>query len=74
MLERTRRVFTRKSEPQPEGVLETVNDALHTLSGSVTKGKVMTAGLVAVGLAGLTAGSAAISSRRSRTEGTRGNP
>lgn len=73
LLERTRRVITRKSEPEPERLLDTVSDALHALSGSLTKGKVMKAGLIAVGLAGLTAGSAAISSLRRRTEGARGN-
>ena len=61
------RVFTRKREP--EGFLETVNDSLHALSGSLTKGKAMKAGLIAVSLAGLTAGSAAISSLRRQREG-----
>jgi hypothetical protein len=66
------RVFTRKRKR--EGLLETVNDSLHTLSGSMTKGKVMKSGLIAVSLAGLTAGSAAISSLRRRTEGARDKP
>jgi len=61
------KVFTRKSEP--EELLETVSESLHALSGSSTKGKVMKVGLIAVSLAGLTAGSAAISSLRRRTEG-----
>jgi hypothetical protein len=66
------RVFTRKRKP--EGLLDTVNDSLHTLSGSLTRGKAMKAGLIAVSLAGLTAGSAAISSLRRRTEGARDKP
>jgi hypothetical protein len=73
LLERARRVLTRKSEPEPERLLETVNDALRELSGNVTKSKVMKAGLVAGSLAGLTAGSAAISSLRRRREGATGN-
>jgi hypothetical protein len=63
------KVFTRKSEP--EELLETVSESLHALSGSSTKGKVMKVGLIAVSLAGLTAGSAAISSLRRRTEGAK---
>jgi hypothetical protein len=66
------KVFTRKRKR--EGLLETVNDSLQTLSGSMTKGKVMKSGLIAVSLAGLTAGSAAISSLRRRTEGARDKP
>jgi hypothetical protein len=66
------KVFTRKSEP--EELLETVNESLHALSGSSTKGKVMKVGLIAVSLVGLTAGSAAISSLRRRTEGAKAKP
>jgi hypothetical protein len=66
------KVFTRKSEP--EELLETVNDSLQTLSGRSTKGKIMKVGLIAVSLAGLTAGSAAISSLRRQTEGARDKP
>ena len=66
------RLFNRKNQLQR--MLETVNDSLHVLSGSLTKGKVMKSGLIAVSLAGLTAGSAAISSLRRRTEGARDKP
>jgi hypothetical protein len=66
------KAFTRKTKPK--GPLETVNDSLHALSGSSTKGKVMKVGLIAVSLAGLTAGSAAISSLRRRTEGAKAKP
>jgi hypothetical protein len=66
------KVFTRKSEP--EELLETVNESLHALRGSSTKGKVMKVGLIAVSLAGLTAGSAAISSLRRRMEGAKAKP
>ena len=63
------RFLSRKS--RPERVLETVLDSLDSAAGSLTKGRVLKAGLVAGGLAGLTAGSAGISSLRRRLEGTR---
>jgi hypothetical protein len=78
------RLFTRKS--RFERFLETVNDSLEELGGVaaaggvssgkalkdvVPKGKARKAGLIAGGLAGLTAGSAGISSLRRRLEGTR---
>ena len=66
------KVFTKKSEP--EQLLETVNNSLHALSENSTKSKLMKLGLIAVSLAGLTAGSAAISSLRRRTETTKANP
>jgi hypothetical protein len=60
------RLFSRKS--QSERLLETVNDSLDALSDGLTKSRIMRGGLVAAGLAGLTAGSAAISSLRRRKE------
>jgi hypothetical protein len=74
-------LFNRKSRLQR--FLETVNDSLEALSagaaGSVGSGKALKdvvpkdkarkAGLIAGGLAGLTAGSAGISSLRRRMEG-----
>jgi hypothetical protein len=63
------RLFNRKSEL--ERLLDTVNDSLDALSGGLRKGKIRKAGLIAGGLAGLTAGSAGISSLRRRTEGAR---
>ena len=48
---------------------ETVNEAADELSGGLTKRSVLAAGLVAGGLAALTAGSAGISALRRRQEG-----
>jgi hypothetical protein len=61
------RFLSRKS--QSERVLETVNASLDALGGALTKSKAIKGGLIAGGLAGLTAGSAAISSLRRRREG-----
>jgi len=77
------RLFNRKSRLQR--VLESLNDSLDALgtsaAGSVGSGKALKnavpkdkarkAGLIAGGLAGLTAGSAGISSLRRRLEGAR---
>lgn len=63
------RLFNRKSEL--ERLLDIVNDSLDALSGGLRRGKIRKAGLIAGGLAGLTAGSAGISSLRRRTEGAR---
>jgi hypothetical protein len=60
------RPFSRKS--QSDRLLETVNDSLDALSEGLTKSRILKGGLVAGGLAGLTAGSAAISSLRRRKE------
>jgi hypothetical protein len=54
-----------------ERLLETVMDSLAAVGGSLTRGKALKAGLIAGGVAGLTAGSAGISSLRRRLEGTR---
>jgi len=61
------RLFQRKSEP--ERLLETVNDSLGAVSGGVSRSTLVKAGLIAGGLAALTAGSAAISSVRRRMDG-----
>ena len=63
------RVFSRKSEL--ERFLETGGDGFHTLAASLSKGKVIKAGLIAGGFAALTAASAGISSLRRRDQGTR---
>jgi hypothetical protein len=60
------RPFSRKS--QSDRLLETANDSLDALSEGLTKSRILKGGLVAGGLAGLTAGSAAISSLRRRKE------
>jgi hypothetical protein len=61
------RLFQRKSEP--ERLLETVSDSLGAVSGGVSRSTLVKAGLIAGGLAALTAGSAAISSVRRRMDG-----
>jgi hypothetical protein len=61
------RVLGTKSER--DRLLETVGDSLAALSGGVNRSRLLKAGLVAGGVATLTAGSAAISSIRRRTEG-----
>ena len=78
------RLFNRKSKM--ERLLETVNDSLETVAGlaaasgvgsgrtlkdALPKDKARKAGLIAGGVAGLTAGSAGISSLRRRLEGAR---
>lgn len=78
------RLFNRRSKF--DRLLDTVNDSLDTLTGlaaasgvgsgtalkdAVPKDKARKAGLIAGGLAGLTAGSAGISSLRRRLEGAR---
>ena len=61
------RFFNRKSGR--EQLLETVSDSLQEMSSGLTKGRLAKAGLIAGGLAGLTAGSAGVSSLRRRKEG-----
>jgi hypothetical protein len=58
------RLRNRKSNV--EQLLEAGKDSFDSLSGGLTRGKVLKTSLVAAGLAGLTAGSAAISSLRRR--------
>ena len=60
------RVLRTKSEP--DRLLETVGDSFAALSGGVNRSKLLKAGLIAGGVAALTAGSAAISAFRRRTE------
>jgi hypothetical protein len=54
---------------QPDRLLDTVGGSLAALSGGVNRSKFLKAGLIAGGVAALTAGSAAISSIRHRTKG-----
>jgi hypothetical protein len=58
-----------RTKSEPERPLDTVGDSLAALSGGVNKSKLLKAGLIAGGVVALTAGSAAISSIRRRTEG-----
>jgi hypothetical protein len=69
------RLFSRKSES--ERLLASISDSLDalsgTVSGTVNKGRLLKAGLVAGGVAGLAAGSAGISALRRRMEGAGDN-
>lgn len=61
------RIFTRKSER--ERLIDSVSGSLSEISDRLTKSRLLKAGLIAGGLAGLTVGSAGISSLRRRNEG-----
>ena len=63
------RVLRTKSEP--DRLLDTVGDSFAALSGGVNRSSLLKAGLIAGGVAALTAGSAAISSIRRRMDGNR---
>jgi hypothetical protein len=63
------RLWNRNSEP--ERAAKSAQDSLAALSGSLTRSRILIAGLIAGGVAGLTAGSAGISSLRRRIEGAR---
>jgi len=58
-----------RAKAEPDRLLDTVGDSFAALSGGVNRGKLLKAGLIAGGVAAVTAGSAAISSIRRRTEG-----
>ena len=58
-----------RTKSEPDRLLYTLGDSLAALSGGVNRSKLLKAGLVAGGVAAVTAGSAAISSFRRRTEG-----
>lgn len=53
---------------EPDRLLETVSNSVGAVSGAVNRSTLVKAGLIAGGVAALTAGSAAISSIRRRTE------
>jgi len=59
-----------RTKSKPDRLLDTVGDSVAALSGGVGRSKLLKATLVAGGVAALTAGSAAISSIRRRTEGS----
>jgi hypothetical protein len=59
-----------RTKSKPDRLLDTVGDSFATLSGGVSRSKLLKASLVAGGVAALTAGSAAVSSIRRRTEGS----
>lgn len=58
-----------RTKSEPDRLLDTLGDSFAALSGGVNRSKLLKAGLVAGGVAAVTAGSAAISSFRRRTEG-----
>jgi hypothetical protein len=57
-----------RAKSEPDRLVDTVGSSLAALSGGVNRSTLVKAGLVAGGLAALTAGSAAISSIRRRLE------
>jgi len=59
-----------RTKSKPDRLLDTVADSVAALGGGVGRSKLLKATLVAGGVAALTAGSAAISSIRRRTEGS----
>ena len=59
-----------RTKSEPDRLLDTFGDSHAALSGGWSKSKLLKAGLIASGVAALTAGSAAISSIRRRTEGS----
>ena len=59
-----------RAKSAPDRLVDTVGSSLAALGGGVNRSKLVKAGLVAGGLAALTAGSAAISSIRRRLEGS----
>jgi hypothetical protein len=60
------RLVQRNSEP--DRLLETLSNSVGVVSGGLNRSTLVKAGLVAGGLAALTAGSAAVSSIRRRME------
>ena len=58
-----------RAKSEPDRLFETVGDSLAALSGGVNRSRLLKAGLIAGGVAALTAGSAALSSLRRRLEG-----
>ena len=57
-----------RTKSESDRLLDTVGDSLAALSSGVNKSRLLKAGLIAGGVAALTAGSAAISLIRRRTE------
>jgi hypothetical protein len=58
----------RRTKRKPDRFLDTVGHSFDALSGGVSRSKLLKASLIAGGVAAVTAGSAAISSIRRRTE------
>ena len=60
-----------RAKSEPDRLLDSVGDSFAALGTCVNRSKLLKAGLIAGGVAALTAGSAAISSIRRRTEGSK---
>ena len=60
-----------RAKSEPDRLLDSVGDSFAALGTGVNRSKLLKAGLIAGGVAALTAGSAAISSIRRRTEGSK---
>lgn len=59
-----------RAKSEPDRLVDTVGNSFAALGGGANRSKLLKAGLIAGGLAALTAGSAAISSIRRRMEGS----
>ena len=59
-----------RTTSKPDRLLDTVGDSFAAVSGGVQRSRLLKVGLVAGAAAALTAGSAAISSLRRRTDGS----
>jgi hypothetical protein len=59
-----------RTKSEPDRLLDSVGDSVAALGSGVNRSKLLKAGLIAGGVAALTAGSAAISSIRRRTDGS----
>jgi hypothetical protein len=59
-----------RTKSEPDRLLDSVGDSIAALGDGVNRSKLLKAGLIAGGVAALTAGSAAISSLRRRMEGS----
>lgn len=57
-----------RTKSEPDRLLDTVGDSLAALGGGVNRSRLLKGGLIAGGVAALTAGSAAVSSIRRRRE------
>jgi hypothetical protein len=57
-----------RTKSEPGRLLDVAGDSFAALGGGVNRGKLLKAGLIAGGVAALTAGSAAVSSLRRRME------
>ena len=59
-----------RTKSEPDRLFEAVGDSFAVLTGEMNRSRILKAGLIAGGVAALTAGSAAVSSLRRRMEGS----